>query len=59
MAHDPGLRIHNYGKKVLPGRKVGHVTVSGADPTDLLARARHAAAFLAGEPDPSERGEGG
>jgi 5-(carboxyamino)imidazole ribonucleotide synthase len=59
MAHDPGMRIHNYGKKVLPGRKVGHVTVSGADPADLLARARHAAAFLAGEPDPSEGGDGG
>ncbi|HEY2832416.1 MAG TPA: 5-(carboxyamino)imidazole ribonucleotide synthase [Sporichthyaceae bacterium] len=46
MAHDPGLRIHNYGKKVVPGRKVGHVTVTGDDPADLLARARHAAAFL-------------
>jgi 5-(carboxyamino)imidazole ribonucleotide synthase len=49
MAHDPGLRIHNYGKKVVPGRKVGHVTVTGDDPADLLARARHAAAFLTGE----------
>jgi 5-(carboxyamino)imidazole ribonucleotide synthase len=46
MAHDPGLRIHNYGKKVAPGRKVGHVTVTGHDPAELLARARHAAAFL-------------
>jgi len=51
MARDPGLRIHNYGKKVVPGRKVGHVTVSGDDPDDLLARARHAAAFMAGEDD--------
>jgi hypothetical protein len=25
---------------------VGHVTVTGDDPADLLARARHAAAFL-------------
>ncbi len=48
MARDPGLRIHNYGKKVVPGRKVGHVTVSGDDPDTLLARARHAAAFLTG-----------
>jgi 5-(carboxyamino)imidazole ribonucleotide synthase len=46
MAHDPGVRIHNYGKKVVPGRKVGHVTVTGDDPADLLARAKHAAAFL-------------
>jgi 5-(carboxyamino)imidazole ribonucleotide synthase len=51
MAHDPGLKIHNYGKKVVPDRKVGHVTVTGADPADLLARARHAAAFLRGDID--------
>jgi 5-(carboxyamino)imidazole ribonucleotide synthase len=51
MAHDPGLKIHNYGKKALPGRKVGHVTVGGRDPADLLARARHAAAFLGGHPE--------
>jgi 5-(carboxyamino)imidazole ribonucleotide synthase len=54
LAHDPGLRIHNYGKKVAPGRKVGHVTVSGEQPAELLARARHAAAFLAGEDEGSE-----
>ncbi len=51
LAHDPGLRIHNYGKTVVPGRKVGHVTVTGSDPDDLLERARHAAAFLRGEID--------
>ncbi|GAA0604803.1 5-(carboxyamino)imidazole ribonucleotide synthase [Sporichthya brevicatena] len=51
LAHDPGLHIHNYGKTVVPGRKVGHVTVTGADPDDLLERARHAAAFLRGEID--------
>jgi 5-(carboxyamino)imidazole ribonucleotide synthase len=49
LAHDPGLHIHNYGKTMVPGRKVGHVTVTGADPADLLERARHAAAFLRGE----------
>ncbi|MGQ0625921.1 MAG: 5-(carboxyamino)imidazole ribonucleotide synthase [Sporichthyaceae bacterium] len=49
LAHDPGLRIHNYGKAVVPGRKVGHVTVLGDDPSDLLNRAQHAAAFLRGE----------
>ncbi|MGQ0844486.1 MAG: 5-(carboxyamino)imidazole ribonucleotide synthase [Sporichthyaceae bacterium] len=49
MARDPGLRIHNYGKTVVPGRKVGHVTVSGDDPADLLKRARHAAEFMAGD----------
>jgi 5-(carboxyamino)imidazole ribonucleotide synthase len=51
LAHDPGVRIHNYGKTVVPGRKVGHVTVTGADADDLLERARHAAAFLRGEID--------
>jgi 5-(carboxyamino)imidazole ribonucleotide synthase len=51
LAHDPGLHIHNYGKTVVPGRKVGHVTVTGDDLDDLLARARHAAAFLRGEID--------
>lgn len=49
MAHDPGLRIHMYGKQVRPGRKVGHVTVVGADVDDLLERARHAAGYLNGE----------
>ncbi|HUR74970.1 MAG TPA: 5-(carboxyamino)imidazole ribonucleotide synthase [Sporichthya sp.] len=51
LAHDPGLHIHNYGKTVVPGRKVGHVTVTGNDPDALLERARHAAAFLRGEID--------
>jgi 5-(carboxyamino)imidazole ribonucleotide synthase len=51
LAHDPGLHIHNYGKTIVPGRKVGHVTVTGTDPDDLLERARHAAAFLRGEID--------
>ncbi len=51
MARDPGARIHWYGKRVRPGRKVGHVTVCGADLEDVRQRARHAAAFLAGEID--------
>jgi 5-(carboxyamino)imidazole ribonucleotide synthase len=49
MAHDPGVKVHMYGKEVKPGRKVGHVTVTGADVGDLLDRARHAAAYLRGE----------
>lgn len=48
MARDPGLRVHLYGKQVKPGRKVGHVTVSGTDLDDLLDRARHAAGYLTG-----------
>ena len=51
MARDPGLQIHVYGKEVRPGRKVGHVTVTGADLDDLQERARHAAAYLTGDID--------
>jgi 5-(carboxyamino)imidazole ribonucleotide synthase len=51
MARDPGLKIHVYGKQVRPGRKVGHVTVTGPDLADLLERARHAAAYLRGDID--------
>jgi 5-(carboxyamino)imidazole ribonucleotide synthase len=48
LARDPGLKIHLYGKEVRPGRKIGHVNVSGADLGDLLARAKHASDFLQG-----------
>lgn len=48
MARDPGAKIHMYGKGVRPGRKIGHVNVSGPDLTDLRDRARHAADFLQG-----------
>ena len=48
LARDPGLHVHLYGKAVRPGRKIGHVTVGGDDLDDLLARARHAADYIAG-----------
>jgi 5-(carboxyamino)imidazole ribonucleotide synthase len=48
MARDPGVKVHLYGKAVRPGRKVGHVTVSGSDLEDCRARARHAADFVTG-----------
>lgn len=48
MAHDPELRIHLYGKEVKPGRKVGHVNISGLNLNDLLERAHHAADYLTG-----------
>ncbi len=48
MARDPGAKVHMYGKGVRPGRKIGHVTVSGADLTDVRERARHAADYLQG-----------
>lgn len=48
MARDPGLKLHLYGKDVRPGRKIGHVTVSGDDVTELRSRARHATDYLQG-----------
>jgi 5-(carboxyamino)imidazole ribonucleotide synthase len=48
MARDPGVKVHLYGKDVRPGRKVGHVTVTGDDLDACLARARHAADFITG-----------
>jgi 5-(carboxyamino)imidazole ribonucleotide synthase len=51
MARDPALRIHIYGKQVRPGRKIGHVTVSGSHYDDLRDRAWHAADYLSGAID--------
>jgi 5-(carboxyamino)imidazole ribonucleotide synthase len=49
LARDPGLRVHLYGKEPRPGRKVGHVNAYGDDLQECLERARHAAAWFAGE----------
>jgi 5-(carboxyamino)imidazole ribonucleotide synthase len=49
LARDPRLRVHLYGKELRPGRKVGHVNTYGSDLEDCLERARHAAAWFAGE----------
>ncbi|WP_127472848.1 5-(carboxyamino)imidazole ribonucleotide synthase [Microbacterium sulfonylureivorans] len=43
MAEHPDAKIHTYGKAPRPGRKVGHVTVSGADLDEIAYRARAAA----------------
>jgi 5-(carboxyamino)imidazole ribonucleotide synthase len=48
MARDPGVKVHMYGKEVRPGRKIGHVTVTGEDLDDVRSRARHAADFITG-----------
>ena len=45
FADQPGARVHFYGKEPRPGRKVGHVTVSGDELEDVVFRARAAAAF--------------
>ncbi len=54
LARDPRARVHLYGKSVRPGRKVGHVTTYGDDLADVRQRARHAAAWFAGELPPEE-----
>ncbi|CCH79263.1 Phosphoribosylaminoimidazole carboxylase ATPase subunit [Nostocoides japonicum T1-X7] len=48
MARDPELKLHLYGKGVRPGRKIGHVNVTGEDLDDLRDRAGHAADYLRG-----------
>ena len=42
----PGAKVHTYGKAPRPGRKVGHVNVTGEDLDDVVYEARAAAAFF-------------
>ena len=51
FARDRRLRVQLYGKSVQAGRKVGHVTAYGDDLGPVRERARHAAAYLMGDPD--------
>lgn len=46
MEHVPDAKLHTYGKTARPGRKVGHVTVTGNDLDEVTYRARTAAAFF-------------
>jgi len=50
MAQDPAVKVHMYGKPVRPGRKIGHVTVTGdrahRNTGELVHRARRAASYL-------------
>ena len=48
FARDPGIKVHQYGKSVTPGRKLGHVTVIGSNVSDLRRRATHAADYISG-----------
>ena len=45
----PDARVQLYGKSVVPGRKVGHVTVVGDDATDVRAKAQAVADHLMGD----------
>ncbi|QCR43903.1 5-(carboxyamino)imidazole ribonucleotide synthase [Curtobacterium sp. SGAir0471] len=46
LAAFPEAKLHFYGKAPRPGRKVGHVTVTGDDVDDVVYRARAAAAHF-------------
>ncbi|MDO5662167.1 MAG: 5-(carboxyamino)imidazole ribonucleotide synthase [Brachybacterium sp.] len=54
MEADPAVRIHLYGKAVRPGRKLGHVTLLGTDPSELLDRAHRAEALIIDRPRPAD-----
>jgi 5-(carboxyamino)imidazole ribonucleotide synthase len=51
FARDRRLRVQLYGKQFRPGRKLGHVTTFGDDLDETRKRARHAAAYLMGDPN--------
>ncbi|WIB25350.1 5-(carboxyamino)imidazole ribonucleotide synthase [Curtobacterium sp. MCSS17_015] len=46
LAAFPEAKYHFYGKSPRPGRKIGHVTVTGDDVDDVVYRARAAAAHF-------------
>jgi 5-(carboxyamino)imidazole ribonucleotide synthase len=47
MAEHPTAKIHTYGKDPRPGRKVGHINVTGDDLDDVAYEARAAAEHFA------------
>ncbi|WP_433799716.1 5-(carboxyamino)imidazole ribonucleotide synthase [Actinomycetospora sp. CA-084318] len=47
LARFPEARVHLYGKGERPGRKLGHVTITGDDMAEVRRRARLAADHLA------------
>jgi 5-(carboxyamino)imidazole ribonucleotide synthase len=65
FARIPEAKVHLYGKGERPGRKIGHVNVTGADPRALRERAERAAHWLSHaewtdgwDPHTVERAEG-
>ena len=51
MARTPSLKFHNYRKEVRPGRKIGHVTITGENLVELRQEIEHALAYMSGEID--------
>ncbi|MEL7976869.1 5-(carboxyamino)imidazole ribonucleotide synthase [Isoptericola sp. F-RaC21] len=56
LARFPEARVNLYGKGIRPGRKLGHVNVSGADLDEVRRRALEAAALLRGDSTGSTTG---
>lgn len=48
MARTPGLKFHQYGKEVKPGRKIGHVTMCGENLLQLQQEVAHAVDYMNG-----------
>ncbi|WP_166852586.1 5-(carboxyamino)imidazole ribonucleotide synthase [Isoptericola sp. BMS4] len=57
LARFPEARVNLYGKGIRPGRKLGHVNVSGADLAEVRRRAVEAAALLRGQATTTESTE--
>jgi len=51
MARTPALKFHHYRKEVRPGRKIGHVNITGDNLVELRNEVAHALAYLSGEID--------
>jgi 5-(carboxyamino)imidazole ribonucleotide synthase len=51
MARTPGLKFHQYGNEVSPGRKAGHITLLGERFEDLTNEIQHAIDYMSGEID--------
>jgi 5-(carboxyamino)imidazole ribonucleotide synthase len=51
LARTPALKFHYYGIDSAPGRKIGHITLMGDEPTHLRNEVDHALAYLCGEVD--------
>lgn len=49
MSRYPQAKVHLYGKEVRPGRKLGHVTVTGPDLEEARRAAHAAVALLRGD----------
>ena len=51
MARTPALKFHQYRKEVRPGRKIGHVTITGNNLVELRQEVDHALLYMSGEVD--------